>query len=1557
MSLLDLVQPARRAGMTVGRTAVSTAVSAVGTAADGAVGAARLTGRVANGAVRAPSRTTALASDVARQGAAAAEAAPRQVVSVAKALVDAHPRRTHRRVWRSGGHAQIEVRGATGSGPRHRRVTTGVRRALSGLNGVRWAEINAVTGQVLVAFDERRVDVGTLLETVRKVEEAHGTREEDFSWDKPVHPSDNTPVGAAALNLASDYVAFWTAVSGRVLRVPAMPRGVRVTLTLLDMQPQLRRQLTARIGPVSTDVVMALTHSAVSGLSQRPIGPAIGSIHHAEVLAEVVARRAVWNRRQADLCCTPEALPDEAPPLQPRPAPLPPGPFERWSATLGPGTFAGAAGVFALTREPRRAADTILAAVPRAARLGREAFAATAARQLAQHGVVPLDATAYRRLDRVSAVVLDSSALCVERPQILDAEGERDDVRTVWREATRLLHDETVDDLAEGRPLLSGDLRLQRDAGVEDPAPGAVPLVLLRGEDRLGRVTVGPELAPLAEAVVDAARETGARVLLTEHAAATELLPRADETLAGDVPLVEHVRRLQEDGHGVLCVSATDDEALAAADVGVGLLGGGTCACWSADLLCGPGLTDAWRVLRVTAAARPLTERVVHLAQSATALGTLLALVGGERGGKTHALAPVHSSALMGLYHGTRTASRATRGRAPAPVVHVAWHALEPVDVLARLAETAAVPPGDGHGVVALGRQVAGRARAVADKPLPRRALAPARATLGVTVAVREELQDPLTPVLALGAAASAVVGSFLDALLVGTVLGGNAVISGAQRYHAEQALQQLMVEQTLTAQRLRRTPATREAAQAAARDSAAALESLEPLPSKAVPAPRLVPGDVLVLRATDVVPADARLLVACDLEVDESSLTGESVPVHKDVEATPGARLPDRTCMVFDGTTVLAGTAYAVVVATGDATQAARASRAAGAAAPAAGVQARLAEVTRLGLPATGVGGVAVAGIGLLRGLPLRESVAAGVSVAVAAVPEGLPLVATMAQAGAARRLSRRGVLVRSSRTLEALGRVDTVCFDKTGTLTEGRLRVSVLATAEGEVDSGDPAGHRLLETAARACPDVDDEDIGDVAHAEDRAMLEAAVRSGRDRDRWELRCESPFETTRGYAASLGLDAGTPVLAVKGAPEVLLDLCAAAGAADGDDRPMTESLRRTAERTAEELAGAGLRVLAVAERRSDVPDDPDDLTGLVSELTLIGFVGIADPPRGSAAGAVKAMVDAGIRPVMVTGDHPATACAIARAVGLAADHIVTGDQLEGVTEQERVSLVSGATVFARVSPEQKVRIVEAFRAAGRVVMMTGDGTNDAAAIRLADVGIGVGADASAAARSSADLVLSEPDLPRIHDALVEGRAMWHRMREAVSILVGGNAGEMAFMTLGTAVAGRAPINIRQMLLVNLLTDMLPALAVAVAPLRDPEQAHAPVDSTLGASLARAVAVRGTTTTLGATLAWTAGRYTGRRRRADTMGLAALVGTQLGQTLMVGWRSPLVVATSLGSAGVMFVIVETPGVSQLFGCTPVGPFAWAIVLGSSAVGTLAAAAAPRVLPVLGQSTD
>jgi cation-transporting P-type ATPase I len=800
--------------------------------------------------------------------------------------------------------------------------------------------------------------------------------------------------------------------------------------------------------------------------------------------------------------------------------------------------------------------------------------------------------------------------------------------------------------------------------------------------------------------------------------------------------------------------------------------------------------------------------------------------------------------------------------------------------------------------------------------------------------------------VLAVGAIASAILGSGVDAVLVATVMGGNALISGFQRLRAEQALRRLFLQQEIVARRLCRSQ--RPAAELTT------VASLDAVPMESVPARALHPGDVIALRAADVVPADARLLSATDLEVDESTLTGESMPAQKDVEPTPAAPLAERTCMVFEGTSVLAGTAYAVVVATGDATEAGRATRAAGRAAPPAGLQAQLAEVTRTALPATAIGGAAVTGLGVLRGLPLREAISAGVSVAVAAVPEGLPLVATVAQAAAARRLSRRGVLVRSSRTLEALGRVDVVCFDKTGTLTKGQLSVARLATSTNELDPDSEQARHLLRTAARACPAVDPEHVDSVPHATDRAILKAAadlVDDDPDDGDWRLLTEVPFESNRGYAASFGETDDGRLLVVKGAPEAVLPRCVKAGKRAGE--------------TVERLAADGLRVLAVASRSNGLPDEGDIPDDAVTDLTLVGFVGVADVPRSDAADALRRITKDGIRVVMVTGDHPATAAAIAREVGMPADSVLNGADLDGLSEAERIRRVAETSIFARVSPEQKLRIVEALQADGKVVAMTGDGTNDAAAIRLADIGIGVAASGSTAARTAADLVLAEADVRRIYEAVLEGRALWTRVRDAVSILVGGNAGEIGFMVLGTALSGRAPIGVRQMLLVNLLTDMFPALAVAVSPGRNgsaelgrngpdelgrngPDEPGRPAD--IGAALTRAVVVRGSATALAALLAWALGRFTGRRQRASSMGLAALVGTQLAQTLVTGRHSPMVVATTIASAAVLVAVVETPGVSHFFGCTPLGPVAWGVVIASSAAGTAAAALAPRLLP-------
>jgi cation-transporting ATPase I len=593
--------------------------------------------------------------------------------------------------------------------------------------------------------------------------------------------------------------------------------------------------------------------------------------------------------------------------------------------------------------------------------------------------------------------------------------------------------------------------------------------------------------------------------------------------------------------------------------------------------------------------------------------------------------------------------------------------------------------------------------------------------------------------------------------------------------------------------------------------------------------------------------------------------------------------------------------------------------------------VQARLAELTRSVLPLTLAGGAAVTVLGVLWRRPLREAISGGVAVAVAAVPEGLPLVATVAQQAAARRLSRRGAVVRSARVLEALGRVDTVCFDKTGTLTENRLRVARL------LPLGELGEEELLGLAAAGAGSGDDE-----AHETDRAVLDAADERGvRPED--EPQARLPFATGRGFSAAVR----DGRLLVKGAPEVVLDRCRDAG----------DAAARVAE-----LAGEGLRVLAVADREVDGP--PDDLDAAARDLTLRGLVGLADTVRPTSAAAVAQLRAAGVRVLVATGDHPETAGAIAAQAGVPdADRVVTGAELARASGAERDRLVAESAVFARLTPEHKVLLVSALRRAGATLAMTGDGVNDAAAIRLADVGVGVAGAESPAARSAADLVITDLDLTRLVDAIAEGRAMWSRVRDAVAILVGGNAGEVAFTVLGTAFGGRAPLGTRQLLLVNLLTDMFPALAVAVAAPRQAAEdgegplAEHPLRDVLAAGphrgftreVRRLVLVRGAATAVGASGAWVLGRLTGTRSRASTVGLAALITTQLAQTAWAGRRSPLVLVTAAGSLAVLVVVVQTPGLSRFFGCRPLDPLAWLAVLGWAAAATAGAEVVPARL--------
>ncbi|XRQ09884.1 HAD-IC family P-type ATPase, partial [Actinomadura welshii] len=1448
----------------------------------------------------------------------------RRVSRAAGAVADLAAGGPGRRVWAHEGRAHIQVNGLSGEGPRHRKYVKALTDALRRLDGVSWAEVNAVTGHILVAYAEGDVGLDALVSAVQDVEDAHNA--EDYDEDAHACPPDDDMAWAAAASaLVADCAGAVGAVAGRLLPVPPVPSPVRAAVSVADAAPHVRAVLDRGLGKLRAEALLGTANALVQGAGQGVAPLAADAAHRAFQLYEVAARRDAWRRREPDLAVA-GRQPQQCGARVRRPCPLPDGPVEKAMKRTELGHLLGGSGVLAGTRDAAAAAELLLATMPKAARQGREAFAAVLAHDLAGRGAVVLDPAALRRLDRVGAVVIDSAVLCGRELRLLSAAGDGLDHAGVWRTAGALLEGRDLADLAGPGPWRGGgEHRLVR-AGDGTPAdPEGLTLDLLDGDGaRRGRVRAGCSLDPLAEALLAAAHQAADVVVLTEHASTRELVAWGDDSPVAVHDLADSVQALQREGHGVLLISRGEDRALDAADVGVSVLGGEAPAGWRADLVCGPGLAEAWRLLAAVRPARRAGERAAELALSASALGALL-IAGGRPNRRGLAawreLPPVHVAGMMAMLSNAVSARRLDHRPLPPPVVRDAWHAMTAEEAFRRLSRTAPTP-----------ERPAGPPR-------------PAGAGTRLAAAVRQELDDPLTPVLALGAAASAVVGSSVDALLVTGVMTGNALIGGAQRMRAERVLGELLLGQQVSA---RRVPA----------GAAGEFADLRSAAAEKVPAGGLRPGDVILLRSEDVVPADARLLWAESLEVDEATLTGESVPVDKDVEPTPGADPADRSCMVYEGTTVVAGEAAALVVATAEATETGRAAALAGAADASSSMQARLADLTREALPATVLGGAAVTTLGMLRGLPLRRALGSGVAVAVAAVPEGLPLVATLAQLAAARRLSGLGVLVRSTRALEALGRVDTLCFDKTGTLTEGRLRVVRAAGPGRPLPLTGAAGRRILQTAVHASPPPRGKRA---AHATDQAVLDRAGDLPPD-PHWALDEELPFEATRGFSASLGRDGDRIVIAVKGAPEVLLGRCSLVHApsdpADRDE-PLTPLLRRAAAATVRQLAGQGLRVLAVAER--PVPDPAEvhgEIADHVADLTLLGFIGIADTPRPTAEEAVRRLNDAGVRTTMITGDHPTTAAAVAAELAIPdADRVVTGAELDAMSAHERIEAVQRAAVFARVSPAQKVRIVKDLRRAGRVVAMTGDGVNDAAAIRRADVGIAVAGRGTGAARNAADLVLTAPDTALILEALREGRALWHSVRDAAAILVGGNAGEVAFTILGTALDGKAPLSTRQLLVVNMLTDMLPALAVALTPAgrgaAEPS-GEAPVRGFTGQDMRRVLAVRGTATAAAALVCWQAGRLTGLvpggRGRASTMALAALVGAQLGQTLIARWRSPLVIATCVLSAGALFAVVETPGISAFFGCTPLGPGAWAIVLASAAAATLGAAVAPRLLP-------
>lgn len=628
-----------------------------------------------------------------------------------------------------------------------------------------------------------------------------------------------------------------------------------------------------------------------------------------------------------------------------------------------------------------------------------------------------------------------------------------------------------------------------------------------------------------------------------------------------------------------------------------------------------------------------------------------------------------------------------------------------------------------------------------------------------------------------------------------------------------------------------------------------------------------LVPGDVLQIEAGDHISADARLLTAYSLSVQEAALTGESVPVDKDakLELTHETPIGDRGNMLFMGTVAVAGKATAVVTGTGMQTElghiAGLLQRENRETTP---LQRRLEELGRI-LIFVCLGLVTIIFLlQLLRGGTLLDTFLVAVSLAVAAVPEGLPAVVTVTLALGLQRMVKRNALIRKLPSVETLGSVTVICSDKTGTLTRNEMTVRELyvsgqsfeVTGAGYGDDGEirPAGSTeltaelkadLLRTLiigavcnnAEVSRDAETSEYQVVGDPTEAALVVVARKHGYSHEEHhpgETVHENPFDSDRKtMSVMVRRPAGDAVLLVKGAPEMVLRRCTTERIA-GETRPLSDTRRAEILRVNGELASRALRVLAFADR--DNPPEPET-TDQEQELTFAGLMGMIDPPRDEVKSAVARCRAAGIRPVMITGDHPETALAIARELGIAIgdQHAVTGQTVNSWDTQSFQTNVHQVAVFARVSAEHKLKIVDALRSNGEVVAMTGDGVNDAPAVQAADIGIAMGITGTDVTKEASDMVLTDDNFNSIVNAVEEGRGIFDNIQKFVLFLLACNAGEVLFMFLATLVGWPIPLRAIQVLWINLITDGIPALALAMEPtekdvmLRPPRPPQAPV--------------------------------------------------------------------------------------------------------------------------------
>lgn len=796
------------------------------------------------------------------------------------------------------------------------------------------------------------------------------------------------------------------------------------------------------------------------------------------------------------------------------------------------------------------------------------------------------------------------------------------------------------------------------------------------------------------------------------------------------------------------------------------------------------------------------------------------------------------------------------------------------------------------------------------------------------------QFQDLMVLILLAAAAVSFAVswvrgdGEYVDSLIILAIVVCNAVIGTVQEVRADRAIQALKKLSSPHAWVIREGRRQR------------------------VESSQLVPGDLVVLQAGDLVPADLRLLKSAELKIEESALTGESVPAEKDAGARcpQNAPLGERKNMAFASTGVASGAGVGVVAATGMDTAMGRiAHMLEHEQSPQTPLQQRLKRMGKV----MGVGVVLICAVIFLLGLfqqrPPLEMFMIAISLGVAAIPEGLTAVVTIVLAMGIKRMAQKRAIVRHLPAVETLGSTQVICSDKTGTLTQNKMTVVVFSSARGEERLDSPAAQFALELAT-LCSDA--QEVGEKITGDptETAFLRACKRGKGELEGCYPRVgEIPFTSARKRMTTAHrlLEGGFRLIA-KGAPDVLIARCTQL-LQGGEIRPLTGAMKAKLLSDNSRLAERALRVLAVAYR--DVSALPSDDRESESQLVFCGLIAMEDPPRPGVKEAVAQCKRAGILPVMITGDHAATALAIGQRLGIAesSSQVMTGPELDRLDDGALSKKVFQYRIFARVSPEHKVKLVRAFQQRGMVVAMTGDGVNDAPALKAADIGCAMGKNGTEVAQSAADMVLTDDDFSTIVAAVREGRGIYQNIRKTVHFLLSCNIGEILVVFVAFLLRAPTPLLAIQLLWVNLVTDSFPALALGADPIQGDvmeQPPHKREEGVFSGGVGFAVAVEGCLVGALALLAYTIGRAffdydpaapaIGRTMAFCVLSLSQLVHSfnmrSEHSVLKLGLLSNWKLVVACGFCAILMVsVVLFPPLSSLFQTTALTAFQWLIV--------------------------